>query len=78
MSQPSTMYCHATAAYDGEKNAPDYPIIIKEHIFTILEDSQHDKYTAQKIKAKINHYNFSHWIYCDGHVWLYLWLQYIV
>ena len=52
-----TMLCrHSVLDFDGVQSTPEDPIIIKEHIFTILDDLQHDSYAVQHIRSLINNY----------------------
>ncbi len=52
----TVLYRHAMEEFDGEQSTEENPIIIKEHIFTILDDKTHDNYAVQQIKLKIDSY----------------------
>ena len=38
----TVLYRHAVKEFDGEQSTAENPIIVKEHIFTILDDNGHD------------------------------------
>ena len=49
------LYRHSVLDFDGLKSTPEDHIIIKEHIFTILDDLQHDSYAVQHVCSLINY-----------------------
>ena len=42
--------------YDGIQSTEDSPVIIKEHVFTILDDLSHDGYAVQHIRNLIHNF----------------------
>ena len=52
----TVLFRHSEAEYDGEASTPENPIIVKEHIFTILDDKTHDHYAVHEIKKHIDDY----------------------
>ena len=43
----TTLYRHSVLEYDGIQSIVDSPVIIKEHVFTILDDLSRDSYVIQ-------------------------------
>ena len=52
----SILYRHSLSEYDGEESTAENPIIVREHIFTILDDLLHDSYAVQHIRTLIHNY----------------------
>ena len=44
------LYRHSVSEYDGIQRTVDSPVIIKEHVFAILDDLTHDSYAEQHIR----------------------------
>ena len=47
------LYRHSVLEYDGIQSTVDSPVIIKEHVFRILDDLSHDSYAVQHIRNLI-------------------------
>ena len=52
----TVLFRHSTLEYDGEESTKEKPVIVKEHIFCILDDKTHDNYAVHQIRCKIDDY----------------------
>ena len=50
------LYRHSKLDFDGVQSTPETPLIVKEHVFTGLDDLQHDSYAVQHIRTLIHNY----------------------
>ncbi len=52
----TVLFRHSTLEYDGEESTIEKPVIVKEHIFSILDDKTHDNYAVHQIRCRIDNY----------------------